>query len=131
MQFETEVLEVLEVESDAIKNFDVELPKESKSAIRKAALFAANEIEDFMVIQTTKKVEKPKEFTGGEGLTQGLDLFNLPNINPAEWDGIHIILATEEDLLFSKFFIDGEQDETIRSHRQSQKELSLLDDEED
>ena len=93
MQFETEVLEVLEVESDAIKNFDVELPKESKSAIRKAALFAANEIEDFMVIQTTKKVEKPKEFTGGEGLTQGLDLFTYPKKQSLKQIGLFFCLS--------------------------------------
>jgi len=67
-------VEVLENESDVIKNFEVELPKESASAIRNAAKMAANNLFDDIdwdntSIAITKNVpiEVKPDFSMGEG----------------------------------------------------------------
>lgn len=133
--------EIEVVESDAIKNFQIELPKESASATRKARKFAENflfddlEIDNVIIVGTTKLQKEDKvdhllikDF--GVGLTAGLDFSKLADENP-EWIGEPICLATEEDLLFSKFFLDGEQNEETRNYRKNKKELDELEEEED
>ena len=135
--FEIEVLEN-ESENDAIKNFQVELPKDSASAIRRAAKMAANnlfedlDVDDIIVVGSTKKEPKIELFenVGGVGLTAGLDFSKLADENP-EWKGIPIYLASEEDLLFSKFFLEGEQNEETRNYRKNKKELDEFDEEEE
>jgi len=130
--------EIEVVESDAIKNFQFELPKDTASAIKRAAKMAANnlfedlDVDDIIVVGANKKESKIafSEFVGGVGLTTGLDFSKLADENP-EWKGIPIYLATEEDLLFSKFFLDGEQNEETRNYRKNKKELDEFDEEEE
>ena len=86
--FEIEVLEN-ESENDAIKNFQVELPKDSASAIRRAAKMAANnlfedlDVDDIIVVGSSKKEPKIELFesVGGVGLTAGLDFSKLADEN--------------------------------------------------
>lgn len=134
----TEDLDILEIESDAIKNFHVDLPKDTAIAIKKAAKMAANnlfedlDIEDIIVVGTNKKETKIDlpEFVGGVGLTTGLDFSKLAEENP-EWDGIPIYLATDDDLLAYSFFIKGDQNEETRNFRKNKKELEEFEDDED
>jgi hypothetical protein len=131
-------VEVLENESDVIKNFQIELPKESASATKRAAKMAANnlfedlDVDDIIVVGANKKDPKINlpEFVGGVGLTTGLDFSKLAEENP-EWKDEPIFLATEEDLLFSKFFLDGDQNEETRNYRKNKKEFDEFDEEED
>ena len=131
--FEIEVLEN-ESENDAIKNFQVELPKDSASAIRRAAKMAANnlfedlDVDDIIVVGSSKKEPKIELFesVGGVGLTAGLDFSKLADENP-EWNGIPIYLASEEDLICFNFFIKGDQNEETRNYRNNKKQQSALD----
>ena len=134
----TEELEVLEIENDAIKNFDCELPFESKSATKKAKKFAENflldniDVDNIIVVGAEKETQENKiDFSNfGVGLTKGLDFSNLAKENP-DWENEIIVLATEEDLLFSKFFLDGEQNDATRNYRKGKKQLDEFDDEDD
>ena len=132
----TDEIEVLEVESDAIKNFEFDLPKESQSARKRAEKMATNNlfedmnVDDIIVIGSNKKETKSHsaKFAGGVGLTTGLDFSKLADENP-EWKGIPIILADEEtDLLFSKFFLEGDQNEETRNYRKNKKEQEEFED---
>ena len=135
--FEIEVLEN-ESENDAIKNFEFDLPKESQSARKRAEKMATNnlfedmDVDDIIVIGSNKKETKSHsaKFMGGVGLTKGLDFSKLADENP-EWKGIPIILADEKtDLLFSKFFLEGDQNEETRNYRNNKKELDEFDEDE-
>jgi predicted nucleotidyltransferase len=132
---------VLEIESEAIKNFNCELPKEKASIAKKAAKMAENNILEGLDLDNVtifgsnrKKIEDEEDILPnlefGVGLTKGLDFYNLHKQNP-EWLGEPIQLATDEDLLHSHFFIDGEQNEKLREYRKNAKTQCDEDDDED
>jgi hypothetical protein len=133
-------IEVLETESEALKNFNVEFPKESASASKRAAKMAAKLLDDIdsdnVTFVTSQKRDDdddifdfvPNDF--GVGLTKGLDFYNLDKQNP-EWIGVPIILATDEDMLFSNFFMGGEQNESLRNYRKNKKEQAEFDEDDE
>jgi hypothetical protein len=129
-------VEVLENESDVITNFQVELPKESLAAEKRAAkLFSKEELFELVgdakpILNSTildeNKIDSEITFEFGVGLTKNFDFSKLPLMNK-EWIGEPLFLATEEDLLFSNFFIEGEQNEETRKFRKNRKEQEEFD----
>ena len=129
-------IEDLENESDVITNFQIDLPQDSKSAIRRAAKLANNamfedgELEEIIgdrkvsFSETKNKIDEvnPVKLSGNGGFTDGFDFSKLAEENP-DWAGIPIILASENDLLAYSFFDKREQNEAIRDYRESHKQL--------
>ena len=140
---EVDVLDNEILETETLQQFECEFPKERPADAKRAEKMAANniainnllegiDVDDVMVLGAKKlnvDLDKfdflPKK--AGIGLTAGLDFYNLDKENP-DWINERINLATDDDFLFSKFFVEGEQNEVLRQHRKNKNDDSDDDD---